>query len=78
MGCAWAVVDFERVGFMELTKSKKGLKITLDNLAFTSFTHIFYVSAKGLKEVIEGDQKTVNLVMRLGSKNNESAESHKS
>lgn len=73
-----AVADFETVGFIELTKSKKGLKITLDNLAFTSLTHIFYVSAKGLKEVVNGDQKNVKVVMRLGEQRNESAEAHKS
>jgi len=72
------MAKFEDVGFMELAKSKRSLKITLNDLPFTSFTHIFYVSVKNTEEVMAGHKKNVTIVMRLGDKNNESAEAHKS
>lgn len=69
---------FENVGIMELSKGKRSLKITLNELPFTSFSHIFYVSVKNVEEVIKGHKKNVTIVMRTGDRDNESAEAHKS
>jgi len=69
---------FERVGLMELAKSKRSLKITLNKLPFSIFTETFYVSVKNIEEVIAGHKKNVTVVMRTGDQDNESCESHKS
>lgn len=72
------MAKFETVGFMQLTKTKKGLKITLDKLQNSIFTEIFYTSAKNTKEVLDGNRDKVKVVMRVGEENNKSCEAHKS
>lgn len=68
---------FENVGVMELAASKRSLKGILNDLPFTTFKHEFYVSIKGLEDVIAGRKKTVTVVMRTGDRANESCEAHR-
>lgn len=69
---------FDDVGIMELAASKKSLKITLNDLPYTTFTHVFYVSAKNVEAVLNGHKKNVTIVMIAPKKRNESGESHRS
>lgn len=68
--------SFEVVGVMELAASKKSLKITLNDLPFTTFKHTAYVSVKGVEDVLRGLKKTVTVVMRTGDQANWSCEAH--
>lgn len=70
--------SFENVGIMEMAASKRSLKIKLNDLPFTTFTHTFYVSVKNVEELIRGRKKTVTVVMRTGDQANQSCEAHRS
>jgi hypothetical protein len=57
---------FENVGIIELAPSGKSLKITLNDLPFTTFKHVAYVSVKGVEDVLRKHKRNVTIVMIKG------------
>ena len=72
------MAKFETVGLLELAKSKRSLKLTLDKLPNSLFTEVFYVSVKNTEAVIAGKRENVVIVMRIGEQQNNNCEVHKS
>ena len=70
--------DFENVGIVELAPSKKSLRIILNDLPFTTFTHTFYFSVKNTEELLKGHKKNVTIVMVKPKERPLSCEAHES
>lgn len=55
--------NFDNVGVIEIAPSGKSLRIVLNDLPFTTFTHTFYVSVKNTELLLKGHKKNVTIVM---------------
>jgi len=53
--------SFDFVGTVERGSSGKSLKIALNDLPFTTFTHTFYVGVKAVEDFLEGHKKTATV-----------------
>jgi len=67
-------LGLEDVGHLELTKSKRGFKITLHSMPDTVFTKFLVGSIDGLREVLDGKRKRVSVKLIVGNKRNASCE----
>ena len=55
--------DFENVGIVEMAPSGKSLRIILNDVPYTTFTHTFYFSVKNTELLLKGHKKNVTVVM---------------